>query len=526
MRGLRLVVLGAVFVGLAAPAGAAAPRLNVVVIMADDLDVHALDTMVALGRMPAFKANFLDSGIRFTQSFVTNALCCPSRATFLTGQYSHNHGALSNTRPNGGVTRLRDESTLATWLDEAGYRTGYIGKYLNGYGLNWVNVPDSPLPQHDPRYRPPGWDDWQGLVDPTTYRVYNYVISDNGTLVRYGRRRQDYQTDVLAERAASFITRTPGPFFLAVNPLAPHIEVEGVQTYRWRNSWQWAIRPAPRHEDSVTVGLLPALKPSFNEPDLSDKPVWRPQLDAEDLAGAPGTPRGGLLAQYRSRLASLRAVDDLIQRVFRALRITGRLANTVVIFTSDNGYLYGEHRLSGKLAAYEESIRVPLYVHVPWSAQPRTVDRLVTNADLAPTIAELAGAVPALPVDGRSFAPLLHGETPADWRRRFLVEHWWNDSVYDMPTFAAVRTGPEDGPTADTLYVEYYDQNYGQAVDDVPDPVMFRELYDLQADPFQLDSLHREAARTAQMETLSHLLAGLRTCGSASGQTACREVER
>lgn len=186
-----------------------------------------------------------------------------------------------------------------------GIHDGHVGKYLNGYGVNHVVEPDSPLPPYDPRYEPPGWDDWQALVDTTTYQVYDYVI----------------------------------------------------QGKRWREVWQWSIRPAPRHEGSVTLGLLPALKPSFNEPDLSHKPIWRPQLDAENLLGIPGTARGGLLKQYRSRLESLRAVDDLVRRVFRTLRAAGRLANTVVLFTSDNGFLYGEHRLAEKLSAYEESIR-------------------------------------------------------------------------------------------------------------------------------------------------------------------------
>jgi arylsulfatase A-like enzyme len=276
----------------------------------------------------------------------------------------------------------------------------------------------------------------------------------------------------------------------------------------------------------VQIGLLPALKPSFNEADFTDKPIWRPPLGTEEIMGRPRTARVGLIEQYRSRLTALRAVDDLVRRVFVTLRLTGRLDNTVVIFVSDNGFLYGEHRLPQKLVAYEESIRVPLYIRVPWNTQPRSEDRIVLNNDLAPTIADLAGVVPGLPTDGRSLAPLLRGETPPDWRRRLLVEHFWNDSILDFATFGAIRNGPADAQSPDALYVEYYDQVTPQQPGDPVPPIMFRELYDLASDPFQLDSLHRDPGRGPQMESLAHVLAALRVCGGLPGQTACPELER
>ncbi len=498
--------------GAAMPAG-----LNIVVIMADDLDVHSLETALQLGLMPAFKEQVADKGVRFTESFVTNSVCCPSRATFLTGQYSHNTGVLSNSGPHGGVARFKDDSTLATWLHDAGYRTGHVGKYLNGYGIDYVTGAVSGVPQYDSTYVPPGWDDWQALVDTTTYRFYGYTINDNRQLVT----PEAYQTDELAARAVDFISESGDgrPFFLAVMPLAPHVEIaEQGPLERWRDIWRWTTPPAPRHAGSVTLPLLPALKPSFNEDDLTDKPLWRPQLNTEDMLY--------LLRQYRNRLESLRAVDDLVKRVIDALSAAGQLERTVIIFTSDNGFLYGEHRLGEKLAAYEESIRVPLYVRVPGGSLPQAVELIVLNTDLAPTIAELAGVRPALPVDGRSFAPLLAGQAPSDWRQRFLVEHWWTDSVFEMPSFSAVRTGGADAPSPSTLYVEYSDQNYDQMKDDAPHPVMFRELYDLDLDPFQLQSLHRNAARVPQMALLGQWLRLLRTCGSSPEKAyRCQDLE-
>jgi arylsulfatase A-like enzyme len=174
--------------------------------MADDLDVHSVEAALALGLMPAHKTHVVDAGFTFDQSFVVNSLRCPSRATSLTGQYSHNNGVLSNSGPHGGVHRLKDDSTLATWLQAAGYRTGHVGKYLNGYGIDFVLGEGSGVPQHDPTYVPPGWDDWQALVDVTTYRVYGYTMSDNGRLVV----PDECQTDELAVRTEDFIRESAG----------------------------------------------------------------------------------------------------------------------------------------------------------------------------------------------------------------------------------------------------------------------------------------------------------------------------
>ena len=502
------------------PSRSGAPaRPNIVVIMTDDLDVHSLEAALDLGLMPFLRQHVVERGFQFTRAFVTNSLCCPSRATFLTGQYSHNHGVLSNHGPYGGIRQLKDDSTLATWLHEAGYRTGHVGKYLNGYGIDLTTGIDSGVPQHDPTYVPREWDDWQALVDTTTYRVYGYTLNDNGRLVA----PPAYQTDELASRAVDFIREAEAmdeaPFFLAVMPLAPHVEIDdGVGFGEWRDVWRWTIRPASRHAGSVSAPFLPALKPSFNELDLSDKPIWRPRLGAGDVAY--------LVRQYRDRLASLRAVDDLVGRVVDALAAGQELDRTAILFTSDNGFLYGEHRLSEKLVAYEESIRVPLYLRVPGLGPPASIDAIALNNDLAPTIADLARVVPGLPVDGRSLLALLAEGPPSGWRKRLLVEHWWTDSVYEAPSYAAVRTGPTHDVAPDSLYVEHYDQNYPQMADGKPEPVLFRELYDLRQDPGQLGSLHGDPSRAGQVAELARVLVELRRCGSeALGGSPCQEVE-
>ncbi|HET7771483.1 MAG TPA: sulfatase-like hydrolase/transferase, partial [Chloroflexota bacterium] len=301
-------------------------RPNIVVVMVDDLDVASLKRMLATpsdvpGRdsmMHHLKRSITDVGFELTNAFVTNSVCCPSRATFLTGKYSHNHGVLTNWRPTGGVTLLDDSSTLATWLRAAGYRTGYVGKYLNGYG-SWNDShasyrPGTAAPDRrlEPTYVPPGWDRWWGLIDPFTYLMYGYRINENGVERRYGTEAAVYQTDTLAQHARTFIGESLAsagnqPFFLLVTPLAPHIDTSTISSVTsYKDVWRWTVPPAPRHVGTVPVSGTPEYesKPSFNETDLTDKPFTRPLLDDMD--------RAALRKQYQDRLESLRAVDDLI----------------------------------------------------------------------------------------------------------------------------------------------------------------------------------------------------------------------
>ncbi len=321
------------------PVQAQAPRPNVVVIMTDDQTAASLRVMANVRRLLA------ERGTTFTRSFTVYPQCCPSRASVLTGQYAHNHGVLGNSPPAGGYVKLDHSNTLPVWLEDAGYHTAHIGKYLNGYGAG------------DPLEIPPGWSEWRGSVDPSTYRYTGYTLNEEGTLSTYA----GYQTDVYAAKAVNVIERRAPlarPFFLSVAFLAPHSGAPadpddpgaGIVT----------PSPAPRHRDAFSSEPLPT-PPSFNEADVSDKPAG--------ISGRVLLPPARIAAireNYQQELESLLAVDQAVARIIGALRESGELANTFVIFTSDNGFFHGEHRIAqGKNLPYEPAIRVPLVVRGP-----------------------------------------------------------------------------------------------------------------------------------------------------------------
>ncbi|HEY9548262.1 MAG TPA: sulfatase [Kiloniellaceae bacterium] len=450
-------------VACAAAAEARQERPNIVFILSDDEDVasHAF--------MPKTKALIEDQGVAFENYFVTYSFCCPSRATLLRGQYSHNHRIQGNVLPTGGALKFRalghDKSTIATWLQAAGYRTGLIGKYMNEY---------------DPAegYVPPGWDEWYG----TGNGYYDYVVNENGNPVRYGDREEDYLTDVLAGYATSTIRRAAAgdaPFFLLITPFAPH-------------SPEIA---APRHQDLFAGATYPR-PASFDEADVADKPSLirdLPRLAPWQLEAIDNI--------YRRRLRTLQSVDDLVERVFAVLRETGELENTYVIYSSDNGWHMGEHRqFVGKTTAYEEDIRVPFVMRGPGVPRGARLAPFVLNNDIAPTLAAMAGVTPPSFVDGRSFLPLL-SDPAQPWRQSFGIERRQRETmeIVGPASFHAVRT-------ADWTYVEYYNGE--------------RELYDLRADPQQLDNVVT-AAEPLLLEQLSKRLAELANCAAAH----CREIE-
>jgi N-acetylglucosamine-6-sulfatase len=474
---------------------------DIVVIMADDLELESLQILLDEGRMPNLKELIIDHATEFTESFVSNPLCCPSRATFFTGQFSHNNNVLNNQLPIGGVSKLDDSSTVATWLHNAGYRTGLVGKYLNGYGT-----------ESSPTYLPPGWDDWQPLIYPDLYTMYGYQFNDNGTIVTYGDSVSDYQTDVVAERAADFISESAGddqPFFLLVTPASPHTEFPETWFDDFHGFADWytlTIRPPARYESMFDRDIPPDV--NFNEADVADKPDWvqvRPLLNETDLAGAR--------KQFNDRLGAIVSIDDLIGTVGTALSESGRLDNTVLIFVSDNGFFLGKHRVPQKTAIYEEALRVPLYIRAPGYPK-QTSTRMVLNTDWALTLADFAGAEPDITVDGRSLAPLLPNPEPGQWRRRFLAEHWGlSDVIFEVPTYAGIRTGADDGDFSNLLYVQY--SRAGE--------VYTTELYDMILDPYQLQSLHQDPdmARVRQRERMAEKLAAFQEC---SGDE-CRQLE-
>ena len=454
-----------------APVAAAAERPNVVVLMTDD------QTVADLEAMPRAHALLGAGGVTFDRSYVSYPLCCPSRATFLSGQYAHNHNVLGLHPPTGGYGRFDALESLPVWLERSGYRTAHVGKYLNGYGT------DTPA---DP---PPGWSDWYGAVGDSTYRMWGFTLNENGEPRTYGapfdENPVNYQTDVLADKAVELIERrasAPDPLFLSVAFLAPHHEGSTI-----RSTTGQIVRAAPRHAGSFATKYF--RRPTgFNEADVTDKPFFlrrRPRMSPAQVSR--------IAANYRARQESLLAVDEAVTDIVSALRETGELDNTYLMLTSDNGFMQGEHRVpTGKMLPYDPSTQVPLLLRGPGLPQDEVSQALVGNVDLAPTILEIAGALSTKPLDGRSLLSLardptlepkrslLHETGGQRFVRRIDQDVTGVPPIRDLRSYRAIRT-------ARWLYVEY---RGGQ-----------RELYDLDQDPHQLESLHRDPAY-ARLEAL------------------------
>jgi N-acetylglucosamine-6-sulfatase len=440
---------------------------SVVMILTDDQDPASLRVMRHV------RDELSRKGATFANAFATYPECCPSRVTLQTGQYAHNHGVLSNEPPDGGFDAFDDSGGLPVWLEEAGYRTGYIGKYLNGYG--WAAL------GNDPAYVPPGWTDWRVLTNHTEYQQYGYTLNENGELEAYGNRPRDYQTDVLARKSARFIRRSAAErnaFLLTVAPLAPHDEgVLEDNPGAPRNP-----RPAPRDLGRFSGRLLPR-PPSFNERDVDDKPrstSRRARLDRGEIRD--------LTELYRSRLESLLAVDRLVAKLVEVLRREDVLRRTMIIFTSDNGFLLGEHRRVGKDVVYEESVGVPLVIRGPGVPRGVTRRQLVGNIDVAPTILDLTGVAPDLTMDGVSLIPLARSPR-ARAGRPLLLE------VLSGKRFAAIRT---------RRYAFSLNRQGGN------------ELYDLDRDPFQLRNVTRDPGYAEIKDRLRARLGALRHCSGGS----------
>ena len=477
---------------------------NIIVILTDDLDARSVACL------PNVQTLLAAEGVTFANAFVTTPLCCPSRASILRGQYAHSHGVLSNGGDNGGFPAFyrlgNEDSTVATWLQDAGYRTALFGKYLNRY-------PKEASESHVP----PGWDEWTAFAssneDEVSSYYSGYALNEDGTTVFYGRQPSEYSTDVLTARATDFVARaaTSGdPFFLYIAPYAPH----GPST------------PASRHTEAFADVQAPRV-PSFGEADVDDKPAWvqaLPALNDEQIAL--------LDDRYRRRLRSLLAVDEMVASLIETLDAAGALENTYIVFTSDNGYHLGEHGLPlGKQSPYDESLRVPLIVRGPGVPPGAVVDGIALNIDLAPTFTELAGASPADFVDGRSLVPLLDSDPPAEWRHGFLVEHYDRTLPRDWSTPGPITM---EEPSEDLDEFEEGDEENGITPIDSPPYLALRteqylyveyangdrELYDLHADPYQLQNL----AATADPALLAELAANLdrlRLCAGAD----CRAAE-
>ncbi|HEX9991954.1 MAG TPA: sulfatase [Acidimicrobiales bacterium] len=439
------------------PVAGGVERPNVVVVTTDDQAVESMRVMPITAEVVGAR------GTTFTTSYATTPVCSPSRATMLSGQYAHNHGVLGN-----GLAYLHFDHTnaLPVWLQAAGYATAHVGKYLNAY--------------NDATVVPPGWDHWFAVVAPSSLRYYGYELSDDGVQRRAGYEPEDYQTDVLAARAVDLVGQLAAggrPFFLWFAPIAPHgVDGDGNPPV-----------PAPRHIGRFADEPLPT-PPSFDEADVSDKPAdirRRPRLGPNGVAD--------ITMRYRARLESLLAEDEAVGAIVDALDGAGVLGSTVLLYTSDNGFFHGEHRIrTGKIELYEPSVRVPLLAAGPGFAAGATVDRPVANVDLATTVVAMTGATPGRLLDGvdlrESASPL------ADPDRPILLETGPRD---DPGWYSAVRT-PR------WLYAEH---DTGE-----------QELYDLVADGDQMVSRHDDP-RYAEVR---HRLARARRRLAACAGPSCR----
>jgi len=414
------------------------PRPNFILIVTDD------QVLKGLQYMPCVRAQLLDRGIFFSNTFCASPVCAPSRASIFTGQYLHHHGVTTNAEPS--FIKKRDQKdTLATVLRDNGYTTALIGKYTHGPIL--------------PHYIAPGWDVWYALLGGAP-GYYHYQLNDNGRPLIFGGEAEDYSTDVLAREACAFIRtldKSKRPFFLYLAPFAPHAPKT----------------PAPRHRDAF-AGLhipLPQL-----EKDISDKPLWL--RDNRRLNAKKELPNQKSLSNrfYAKRMETLLAVDDMISGMLKALSDSGKIDSTYIFMLADNGDDYSRHTgFSGKLLPYEEGIRTPLIVRAPGMRSAASCDQLVSAVDLLPTMAELAGAPKPSFADGRSLVPLLSNclRPASAWRDACLVElgkfeKWYYRS--HPPAYALLRF--KNGK-----YIEY---ETGE-----------KEYYDLRADPDELGNIYQ-----------------------------------
>jgi N-acetylglucosamine-6-sulfatase len=451
-------------------ASSALARENVVVIMTDDQTEASLSTMQQVRTLLA------GEGTRFDQAIASFPLCCPARATHLTGQYAHNHGVLHNNPPFGGFIQLDSTNTLPVWLQGNGYRTMHVGRYLNGYEAKYGI--------------PPGWTDWAGLPHSAAFNYVSWKAFDHGVVRNYpdAQHPGEYLTDFETRRAVELIDEaSPGdqPFFLSLWYTAPH---RGAPRDPDDPRRPGTPSPAPRHRDAYAGVRMPR-RPNFNEKSMYDKPqvvADRPRLSPEFQAG--------IEENWRQEIETLMGVDEGVAQIVEALRRTGELDNTLIVYMSDNGFMHGEHRaLAEKVLPYEESIRIPLVMRGPGVPATRVDHRLVGNVDVASTILDATDTLPGRVQDGRSLLELL-ADPGAEWGRDILIEN--GNGANGIPAYRGIRTYRY-------LYIEH--RTTGEY-----------ELYDLQEDPYQLQSVDGYERYAKVQRDLAVRLRELTSCAGAN----------
>jgi len=454
-------------------------RPNIVVLFTDDQEPASIKVMKVLRKEMKAK------GVTMKRYYANFPLCCPSRATMLTGQYAHNHEVLSNQPPDGGFGVFDAKhagNSVNDWLQDAGYTTGYIGKYLNGYAQpdDYGNLPS---------YVPPGWDDWRVLA-PSAAEYFDYTLNQNGTRADFGEEDDQYSTDKFTIKAKRFIRRSApaaDPFFLMLGYAAPHGGGGGAPG----RSCNRGARPAPRHFGALRKKARKyGFPPSFNE-DTSDKPS-----PIAGLGPLTGKQIADIRRKRRCAWESLLAVDESIGAILEELKRSGERRNTYVFFTSDNGMLRGEHRVrNNKRYLYEESARVPFIVRGPGVARGESSSDVVANADLVPTILDISGAEPGLVQDGESLLGTF-ASPKSENGRAILLE------AYAGPRITGLRTSRY-------LYAEW----------ETDELLPERELYDTYADPHQLNNLAADPTYAPVVADLAAQLEQMADCEGAE----CRE---
>ncbi len=451
-------------------------RPNVVMVMTDD---QTADSLAVMGRTRALIG---EEGTTYTQGVASFPLCCPARAQVLTGQYAHNNGVRDNAPPDGGYPALDADETLAVWLQRAGYATAHVGKYLNAYTA--AAQPSVP----------PGWDHWFALVDPSATNYFEYDVNVDGEIRSFGPDEADYQTDVLADEAVRQVHELAGgdePFLLDFWPTAPH-------TGLGEGALPFSPAPAPRHYGDFADEPLPDT-PAIAEADVSDKPAF---VDGIEEAFALGVVEYNLengtdltlteleTEAHRRYLESLLAVDEAVGRLVDALEEEGVLDDTIIVFVSDNGWSFGEHRIPfAKVLPYENVLRVPFLVRGPGFAAGATVDTQVALVDLPATVLAATGAAPGLALDGR---PLPGGPGAAD----------------DAPPRALLLESPPRGSGRIPHYEGVRTDRYTYVAWDTGEV----ELYDRSTDPDELENTAGDPATAGTRAALAILLDQLRGC--------------
>jgi arylsulfatase A-like enzyme len=457
-----------------APARAAEdPRPNVLMITVDDASPLNLEYMPNVRRLIA------DRGVTLTNAVAPTPICVPARASLLTGQYAHNHGTHTISGPHGGFGSFDDRETLPVWLSTAGYDTLFVGKYLNGYGES----------RPSRRYVPPGWSNWRATVGKTTYNYVAPTVNVNGRV----RKVRKYSSDLFSRYTVDLLTqkrRRQSPWFMMVNYVAPHAggpreADDPLVRYPGTRHRVTTPRVAARHRDAYADLGLPTT-PDMFESDTRDKARASHTAKQWSLLGRRKMQEG-----HQQRVESLLAVDEAVAKAVRALRRTGQLANTVITFSSDNGYLVGQHNRQSKLIHYEESLKVPMLIAGPGIPRGKRVATQVTNADLPATIAALAGATPTRTVDGVDIRPLLRQPR----RDRVVPIQAWQVQDGNRRVYRGVRTDR-------WTYVRFADGE--------------EELFDHADDPYQLSNLAGRRALRGPLRRMRTLTSRYNSCAGPS----------